>query len=307
MITRPYMPATPPRTSLVATAALLIISCLHWTGCDENPPFPLNTTTDTAVDTTYLVGTPEIPQLRGVLIEDFTGVQCVNCPRGHEVVKDYETQYPDRVIGVSIHAGDLSDPLPNSDSTFVLPEGAALYNLLGVIALPAAAINRVHFAGQSFIPVVASANWPAKIDEQLTHTQAPVNIHLDHSYDPATRQMPVAVTLHYPQTVDAAIEHRLHLYITESGIDDPQETTENNETFTIEDYTHNNVLRQMVTFVDGAVVSVPDKNAGRTYVKTFDLTLPSNFDPAKCHLIAFVQQKTTDSQEVLQVIHSPVQ
>ena len=285
---------------------LLISSCslLLWASCDENAPFPLNLTPDTAQDTTY-IGTIEAAQSPNILVEDFTGVQCVNCPQGHETLKNLEEAHPGRVIGVSIHAGYLSDPLPNSDSSFVLTQGLALYDLLGVSGLPAAAINRVFFPGQGFT-IVGSGNWAAKVNEQLTQTQASVNMYLDKQYDATTRQLSIVAELRYPQTIDNNIEHRINVYIAESGIIDPQETTENGETFIIEDYEHNSVLRQMVTFVDGSVVDTPDKQAGRVVVKTFNLTLPANFDANHCHIISFVQEKTSDSQKVLQVQRSPI-
>lgn len=285
---------------LISGSSLLLCA-----SCDENAPFPLNLTPDTAQDTTYM-GTVDVAQTQNVLVEDFTGVQCVNCPQGHETLKNLEEANPGRVIGISIHAGDLSDPLPNSDSSFVLPQGLALYNLLGVEGLPAASINRIHFPNQDFIPVVGAGNWTAKVNEQLTQTQASVNMYLDKQYDAATRQLSIITELRYPQTIDNAVEHRINVYIAESAIIDPQETTENGQTFVIEDYEHNNVLRQMVTFVDGSTVNTPDKQAGRVVVKTFNLTLPPNFDANHCHIISFVQEKTGDSQKVLQVQQSPI-
>jgi hypothetical protein len=289
---------------------LLLLSCssllFFWAACDENPPFPLNLTPDTAQDTTYMA-TIEAAQTKNVLVEDFTGVQCVNCPKGHETLKNLEEANAGRVIGVSIHAGDLSDPLPNSDSSFVLPQGAALYNLLGVEGLPAAAINRVHFPDQDYIAVVGSGAWTAKVNEELLQTQASVNLHLDKQYDPVTRQLSIVTQLNYSQTIASNIEHRISVYIVEGGIIDPQETTEDGKTFIIEDYEHNSVLRQMVTFVDGSVADAPDKAAGRVVVKTFNLTLPANIDANHCHIIAFVQEKTTDSQAILQVQQTNVQ
>jgi hypothetical protein len=37
---------------------------------------------------------------RCVLLEDFTGQKCVNCPRGTEVIEQLQETYPDNVIAV---------------------------------------------------------------------------------------------------------------------------------------------------------------------------------------------------------------
>src|SRR5690606_41258473 len=47
----------------------------------------------TASDTTY-VTTPETTSLRKVLIEEYTGVQCTNCPAGVGLLKSLDEQNP---------------------------------------------------------------------------------------------------------------------------------------------------------------------------------------------------------------------
>ena len=48
------------------------------------------------------------PAARCVLLEDFTGQRCVNCPRGTEVIEQLQAEYGDSVfIAVGIHSGPL--------------------------------------------------------------------------------------------------------------------------------------------------------------------------------------------------------
>ena len=44
---------------------------------------------------------------RVVLLEDFTGQRCVNCPRGTEVIEQLQKEFGDKVIAVGIHGGPL--------------------------------------------------------------------------------------------------------------------------------------------------------------------------------------------------------
>ena len=56
-----------------------------------------------------LIYVPPAAVGRCVLIEDFTGQKCLNCPRAAEVIEQLQKQYgADTVIAVAIHAGPLS-------------------------------------------------------------------------------------------------------------------------------------------------------------------------------------------------------
>ena len=40
---------------------------------------------------------------RKVLLEDYTGQMCTNCPDAHRLIASMQTQYPGQVIAVAIH------------------------------------------------------------------------------------------------------------------------------------------------------------------------------------------------------------
>ena len=45
-----------------------------------------------------------------VLVEDFTGYKCTNCPAAATELHNIEEFYPDKVIGIAIHAGSFAKP-----------------------------------------------------------------------------------------------------------------------------------------------------------------------------------------------------
>jgi thiol-disulfide isomerase/thioredoxin len=45
-----------------------------------------------------------------ILIEDFTGHLCVNCPKGAEKYHDLQMLYPDKILVVGIHGGGFAKP-----------------------------------------------------------------------------------------------------------------------------------------------------------------------------------------------------
>src|SRR4051812_31063464 len=88
----------------IAAAALL------FTACREGAPavdFGLKVT-----DTTFMAA-PETPQQRVVIIEEFTGVKCPNCPAGSTLIKSLVQANPDNVaaIGVQIFGFNLANPV----------------------------------------------------------------------------------------------------------------------------------------------------------------------------------------------------
>ena len=54
------------------------------------------------------------PQDRKVLIEEFTGVRCVNCPAGSAEIQNLLSVYGEQLIAISIHAGFYANPYPEN-------------------------------------------------------------------------------------------------------------------------------------------------------------------------------------------------
>ena len=91
---------------------------------------------------------PVVPALgdRKVLVEEFTGVRCVNCPAGASELDNLRGIYGDRLVVVSVHAGEFSPPFSDSRFDFRTPEGEALEKRLGApLGYPTAVINRKQF------------------------------------------------------------------------------------------------------------------------------------------------------------------
>jgi thiol-disulfide isomerase/thioredoxin len=51
---------------------------------------------------------PAVESGRVVLLEDYTGQSCTNCPDAHAVMEQLLEQYPGQLVGVSIHAGPFA-------------------------------------------------------------------------------------------------------------------------------------------------------------------------------------------------------
>ena len=177
-------------------ALIMSISLLQ--SCEKTTPEPNDNTNDTtATDTTTNVASDSIvysfteiwqdsifvadainenPQTQHYLIEEFTGVRCVNCPQGHEVVAEILDLYPNLVQAVGIHAGSLATPYPESTHDFRTDSGDYIHNFFNVSGTPSAMINR-HFFMPDFSMVLYNKNqWQEKLEQLMEENLSLIHI-----------------------------------------------------------------------------------------------------------------------------------
>jgi Outer membrane protein Omp28 len=242
---------------------------------------------------------PTIPSLsstlggeRNVLIEEFTGVRCVNCPDGSAEIENIRARFPDRVVAVSIHAGFFANPYPENRSDFRTNVGTPLEILLeSPQGYPSAVVNRKKFTGQAGLQV-GQSSWASLIESELR--QNPVlKLFFIKNYNPNTRELDVKVRINSTQNV-ATNDLRLTLLITENNVLDAQLTSNGKKL----DYNHKHILRKIVTNFDGNVLE--NLSTGNMIEKSFNLTLPVVWKSNNCNIIAFVSHSGA-TKEVLQV------
>ena len=86
---------------------------------------------------------------RKVLIEDFTGHRCNNCPLASDAIKAIEQNQAGAIVAVAMHAGPANfiDPDPPTYPTdFRTPEGDDLEEFFKVTFLPAGMVSRTDFS-----------------------------------------------------------------------------------------------------------------------------------------------------------------
>lgn len=242
------------------------------------------------------VGPPALGD-RKVLIEEFTGVRCVNCPDGSAEIENLQSLYGENLVAVSIHAGFFSEPYPDNLYDFRTPEGSQIQTYVGEPeGYPTAVINRKKFTGESALQL-GRAKWAGYIAQESSIPPV-INVNAEVAYDESTRD--AAVTVTSIPVADISEPLYLTVLITESGIQDLQYT---NDGFKPE-YIHKHVLRKVITGTTGDPLG--DTFAlGQNIERNFHFTFPDNWKAENCHVIAFVHHAGTD-KEVLQVDESPV-
>lgn len=234
-------------------AALLIVSC---SDIDENERFVYVKPADVA---------------RCVLLEDYTGQMCVNCPKAVDVINQIHEAYGDNVIAVGVHGGRLS--LPSSSSTLGLAtdEGNEYYNAAGQPAQPAGRVNRL--GSPSNIDF-----WPSLVAEEIAKV-APLSIELATSYDEATSTVTVDVKT---MGTNGNTTGKLQLWLVEDNIVAPQFMPDGSRNL---EYVHNHVLRGAVNGTWGEDFSV---NEGEEKTVTRTAILKDHWKAEDMSVVAFV-------------------
>lgn len=184
---------------------------------------------------------PAVEAKRVVLLEEFTGQRCVNCPDAHAVIESLQEQYPDNLISVSIHGGsDLNAIGEEQMPQYGLrnADGAAYADANKISSFPAGIVNRRS-------GVTTSDQWSTAIRNELTK---PSSLELDMTATLSSDGSKVNIEVDIEPWEN--IDGRLQLWVVESGIVSLQLTKNG----MVRDYVHNHVFRGVVNGHDGEAV-----------------------------------------------------
>ena len=219
------------------------------------------------------------PEDRTALLEDYTGIHCVNCPDGHVIMASIAAANPGLVSLVGIHAGGFAVP-SGTEPDFRTPEGNALNSFYGVSGYPSGVINRHAFTGGT---VRNRGYWVSDVAEILA-LPSPVNVGVESSYDAGSQQLTVHVQLYYTSDSPGG-DDRISVLVTEDHIIGPQ-------TGGSVPYDHMHVLRDYLTDIWGEAVSTT--TTGTTVDRTYTMTVPAAWNIANCEVTAFVGEYQSD-------------
>lgn len=263
----------------VAGLSLFTISSCREVG----PEINLGKNQNVVSDTTYVETPAAAPESKIVLIEEFTGVRCPNCPQGHDITANIKATNPGRVVSVSLHPiNSLGAPYPFSVQDFRSQKAQTLFDYLGQIGLqPAAGIDRKVFSGETKI-LLDKNKWTNYTSQQLAAT-TPVNILLSKSYDSTNRELTVVVELHYTAAVSE--QNKVTVMLTESDIVTPQLDGTEIDTF----YNHKDVMRDIISDTQGDLLTAT-LEPGRVIRKVYKKVLDALWKPENMFILAYVHE-----------------
>ena len=226
----------------------------------------------------------EPPQVsRAVLIEDYTGQYCVNCPRATEEIERLVEQYGDTtVIAVAIHSGPFSKS-KGEPSPLYTETGDMYFSNWGMSSQPVGLVDRL-FGPMQF----SYTDWGGGVNYEIAF-EAPVGFQTTTSYDSESRHASIEV-----QTIgmdSEPVRGKLQVWLIEDSIDSFQYMPDGSVQ---EHYNHMHVFRASVNDPWGDELSVQH---GQVAVKTYQLELNPAWVPEHCSVVTFLY----DNDGVLQV------
>ena len=209
------------------------------------------------------------PAARCVLLEDFTGQRCVNCPRGTEVIEQLQKEYGDSVfIAVGIHGGPLGFKGNDKLVGLATDVGNEYFNHWNLEYQPVGLVNR-HGA-------VNYTDWAATVKEELAR---PAPLTMEVEADIKGDKVDILLKM---MGTDGTTTGKLQIWLLEDGITAMQlmpDGTANSG------YVHNHVLRTPVNGTWGEDITLKE---GETKIVQHSQTLDPAWNPDQLSIVAFI-------------------
>ena len=232
---------------------------------------------------------------KNIIIEDFTGHFCGNCPEAREVAERLTESYSN-VYTISVHEGPLAKSLPGIlKYNWITPEATALAQKFKLVASPFGLINRTAFNGKA---LVTPDSWEAAVKAELTKT-ADIDINATASFNETTKEISFIGDIKFLKAGTG--KEYLVVYVIEDSIVKPQKNDFLKpfpyDTF----YVHKHVLRASMNGNFGEPVSETIITAGNKVNKSIKYAIPSEKDWRTNHLDLIAIVRNNETEEILQV------
>lgn len=224
----------------------------------------------------YVEGGVLEPTGKTVLIKDFTGVRCVNCPAAAEYVHNLQHQLgEDHIFIMSVHAGYLAQPLGQFPD-FLTDEGTEWYN--NHDSNPLFAVDHVALTdGNTLLAEQIDAPVAAALEENQSF-----EIMVTPNYDETSRQLNVGVKAvaladkegAFSITACLVEDHIIGWQTIVGGVD--------------REYDFRNVLRGTLNGAYGDIFESIQVEADETFNFNYSTELNADYNADNCYLMVYI-------------------
>jgi len=242
-----------------------ILSVLWLSSCDViEPPYEKN----------YVPPQDTSTYVRNILLEEYTGFRCGNCPRAAELAASLHKYYGDRIIIMRVHAGGYSIPKGTQYSyDFRNPDGNLYDTFFGnsKAGNPNGLVSRYGYPADH---INSESKWDGVI-QQLMATKPMMTIELDATGDESTGGITIDYKVKYLE--GGKQNHNLCLLVLEDSIITYQ-TDYRLTPQDIPEYVHMHVLRGSVNGSWGEPLNEAGIAKGDTFEKQVQYKIPDGKD-----------------------------
>lgn len=255
-----------------------------------------------SIDTTVCL-TDNVPVRKNILIEDFTGHKCGNCPGAAVIADQLHNTYGDQIAVASVHAGFFSTTNSSGKYTtdFTTDASVAYNDLFGNDAAgnPNGFVNRSKIINNKII--IQPTNWESAV-KQLKDNDPDVIMGSEAYYCEEGNY--ITANIHSTFLNSLSGSYKMTLYLTEDSIVDWQKDYNSNPQ-DIENYVHRHVLRDNLNGTWGEDITSENMTVGNCYKRVFNYSIPdSTWVVNHLSVIAYIYDASTN--EILQVTEAHV-
>ncbi|MES2837489.1 MAG: Omp28 family outer membrane lipoprotein [Bacteroidota bacterium] len=256
-------------------------------------------------DTTAVVDTTDsVTYIRKVLVEDYTGHTCGNCPEAAISLDSILSRNKDKVVGMAIHAGFFAEIKTTGLFTYDFrnADGDAIDAFFSNTSKgsPNGMVNRVDFATLKHTKL--HTEWSSIVATELAKP-AVANIKLKVEYNSSTKNVSIVSTSKFLTDLDGA--YKISLFITEDSIVKAQKDYTKPSPSNVANYTHKHVMRKGINGTWGDEIANGTAKKNVEVVKNYSIVLNDSWNEKKCHVVAFIYNSAT--YEVIQAEEAHVE
>ncbi|MGE0636536.1 MAG: Omp28 family outer membrane lipoprotein [Bacteroidia bacterium] len=236
--------------------------------------------------------------IKKVLVEDYTGHTCGNCPRAAETAHALINTYGEQVVVMAVHVGFFAQPKNNPDGSYAADYRTEYGNELNTFfgndaaGLPNGMINRKPSGGSS--PILSYNAWTGVVAAEVA--LAPVaDIYIKPQYDEVANTACADIKVEFLS--DLSGEYKLCVYLTEDSIVNWQKDYDATPS-DIPNYVHRHMVRTSFNGTWGETVGASPVTSGSSEIKRYSITLNNSWESEHLHIVAFVYNAST--YEVIQ-------
>ncbi len=217
-----------------------------------------------------------------LLIQEFTGVRCANCPTGAETIHTIQEEYPGQVIAVGMHpkSGGFTDPWPDND--FRSEEAEVMYTYYKPDGFPCAIFNGTR-KSETII------DWSSQAS-QLMNQEAFMTIDAKSDFDTESNSGSVDYTITLTGDVDRSLN--VMVWLMENGITGFQLSSGP----LIPNYTHNHVLRCSLNGDWGEALGSKFEN-GQIITGSAKIDMKDGWKAENCQIVVYVFDSSSKEVE----------
>ena len=227
-----------------------------------------------------------------VLLEDYTGVKCNNCPEAGALALQLQEQNEGHLVVLGVHPKSALQNPAGGFPDFRTDDGNEWNNYFNIGAYPNGLVNRTG--------VVGASEWTSAVNSVIGN-DAPVRLIVKTEFNEGTRELKLSIHAKFLQNVESD-DVRITTCMMEDNIVGKQQTPDGIDA----NYVHRHVFRGTADNQTwGRVLSSAESiSEGSNFITNMKFTVSDDYNADEFYIVAFISDNNT--KEVLMATETKI-